>query len=125
MSTLEQQVEALESLYERALAKGKKRFVGDSGRADGKKLNQEQLAAHGLAYLATETQAARQLLEWAGANVDPGGARPPARSAGRGRPLGPAGRLFGHPRSLRLREEHADAHHRIYGPADIGGHFSR
>ncbi|MBO6939731.1 MAG: acyl-CoA/acyl-ACP dehydrogenase [Deltaproteobacteria bacterium] len=67
MSSLEQQVGALEALYERALAKGKKRFVTESGRADGKKLNQEQLAAHGLAYLATETNAARQLLEWAGA----------------------------------------------------------
>ena len=66
MSSLEHQVGALEALYERALAKGKKRFVGESGRVDGKKLNQEQLPAHGLAYLAVETNAARQLLEWAG-----------------------------------------------------------
>jgi len=65
MSTLKQSVEALEALYERALTKGRKRFVGDDGRVNGKKLNQEQLAAHGLAYLATETMAARQLLEWA------------------------------------------------------------
>jgi len=65
MSSLKQQVEALEALYERALEKGKRRFVGEDGRVNGKKLNQEQLAAHGLAYLATETQAARQLYEWA------------------------------------------------------------
>ncbi len=67
MSSLEELVGALEALYERALAKGRERFVGENGRVDGKKLNQEQLAAHGLAYLATETHAARQLAEWAGA----------------------------------------------------------
>ena len=67
MSSLEAQVDALEALYQRALERGKARFVGDNGRVDGKKLNREQLAAHGLAYLATETHAARQLLEWANA----------------------------------------------------------
>ena len=51
-------VEAIEKVYEKALAAMKERFVVD-GKPSGKKLNMEQLRAHGLAYLATETMACR------------------------------------------------------------------
>lgn len=57
-------LEALINLEERALSAGKKRFQKDDGRPDGKKLNEAQLAAHGLAYLATEVAACRALTEW-------------------------------------------------------------
>lgn len=57
-------VEAIESLYSRALRAAKQRFVVD-GKPSGRLLNQQQLAAHGLAYLATETMACRQIVEWA------------------------------------------------------------
>jgi len=56
-------VEAIEALYGKALAAMKARFV-ENGKPNGKKLNLEQLRAHGLAYLATESAAARALLEW-------------------------------------------------------------
>ena len=57
-------VEAIEKVYEKALAAMKERFVVD-GKPSGKKLNMEQLRAHGLAYLATETMACRELAAWA------------------------------------------------------------
>ncbi|MCA9529203.1 MAG: acyl-CoA dehydrogenase family protein [Myxococcales bacterium] len=57
-------VSAIEALYERALQNMRGRVVAD-GRVKGKRLNQEQLGAHALAYLATELQAARQIAEWA------------------------------------------------------------
>jgi (2S)-methylsuccinyl-CoA dehydrogenase len=38
--------------------------VSEGGKISSKKLEQNQLAAHALAYLATELEAARQLVEW-------------------------------------------------------------
>lgn len=57
-------VQALEALYEKALSAAKAHFA-PGGKPDGKKLNAEQLRAHGLAYLATETMACRELASWA------------------------------------------------------------
>ncbi len=57
-------VEAIEGLYSRALRAMKDRFVVD-GKVVGRRLNEEQLRAHGLAYLATEATACRQLFLWA------------------------------------------------------------
>jgi len=57
-------VQALEALYDKALANAKAHFA-PGGKPDGKKLNAEQLRAHGLAYLATETMACRELAAWA------------------------------------------------------------
>lgn len=57
-------LDAILDLEARALSYGRERFVED-GRPNSKKLNQEQLAAHGLAYLATEAMACRELFGWA------------------------------------------------------------
>ena len=51
-------IEALLDLEARAMRAAKARFVTD-GRPSGRLLNEQQLAAHGLAYLATETMAER------------------------------------------------------------------
>src|SRR5690606_29522998 len=56
-------VQALEALYAKALFAAKAHFA-PGGKPDGKKLNAEQLRAHGLAYLATETMACRELAAW-------------------------------------------------------------
>ncbi len=64
MHAMNDTVEALDALYERALAKMRARFVVD-GRPDTEKLDRQQLRAHGLAYLRTETMACRQLAAWA------------------------------------------------------------
>ena len=40
--------------------------VVDGGRISSKRLDQQQLAAHALAFLATEVEAARQLVGWVG-----------------------------------------------------------
>jgi len=55
---------ALSQLYAKAREEVRARVVED-GKLAAKKLDAEQLAAHGLAYLATEIEAARQLLGWA------------------------------------------------------------
>lgn len=57
-------LDAILDLEARALRHGRERFV-EGGRPNSKKLNQEQLAAHGLAYLATEAMACRELVGWA------------------------------------------------------------
>lgn len=59
-------VSALEELFRRAQRSVLAR-VRDGQRVSSKKLNQHQLAAHGLAYLATELEAARQLTHWVSA----------------------------------------------------------
>jgi (2S)-methylsuccinyl-CoA dehydrogenase len=61
---MESVVSAIEGLYERARDKVRGR-VTDGGRVSGKKLNEAQLAAHGVAYLKTELEACRQLVAWA------------------------------------------------------------
>jgi (2S)-methylsuccinyl-CoA dehydrogenase len=57
-------VEAIEKLYEKALGRLREQLV-ENGKPNGKRLNERQLAAHGLAYLATELEACRQLRGWA------------------------------------------------------------
>ncbi len=57
-------VKYLERLYEAARARVKDR-VSQGGKIVAGKLDAEQLAAHALAYLATEIEAARQLEAWA------------------------------------------------------------
>lgn len=64
MDTLNEAVDALDALSERALTKMRARFVVD-GKAGAKELERQQLRAHGLAYLHTETMACRQLAAWA------------------------------------------------------------
>jgi (2S)-methylsuccinyl-CoA dehydrogenase len=56
-------VAAIEELYSRALPRVTA-HVSEGGKISSKKLEQNQLAAHALAYLATELEAARQLVEW-------------------------------------------------------------
>lgn len=60
----EQTISAIESLYQRAHDALKERLSKD-GRVSGALLNRHQLGAHGLAYLATELEACRQLARWA------------------------------------------------------------
>ncbi len=57
-------VDALSRLYERALARMRERVAPD-GRPTAEKLEQAQLPAHALAYLATELEACRCLDRWA------------------------------------------------------------
>jgi (2S)-methylsuccinyl-CoA dehydrogenase len=57
-------LEAIGGLYERALSSVRSRVSLD-GKPDGKLLEEHQLAAHGLAYLATEVAACRELAGWA------------------------------------------------------------
>ncbi len=66
---MQQVLEAIEQLYEHALQKMTPRFAPE-GKPIGRKLNEEQLAVHGLAYLATETAAAREIVRWAERNGD-------------------------------------------------------
>ena len=61
---LEAVTAAIDALYGKALAKAKARFAPE-GRPSGRLLNENQLAAHGLAYLATEAFAAREMTAWA------------------------------------------------------------
>ena len=56
-------LKSLEELYRRAELKVLER-VRDGDRVSSKKLDTHQLAAHGLAYLATELEAVRQLCHW-------------------------------------------------------------
>lgn len=61
---MERVVDAIGGLYERALDRIRSKVL-DGDRPSGRKLNQHQLPAHGLAYLATELEACRQLAAWA------------------------------------------------------------
>jgi (2S)-methylsuccinyl-CoA dehydrogenase len=61
---MERVLEALGAVYQKALANLKTKVVVN-GRLNGDRLNDEQLAAHALAYLATELEACRQLSAWA------------------------------------------------------------
>jgi (2S)-methylsuccinyl-CoA dehydrogenase len=63
-------VAAIEELYRRALPRVTE-HVCEGGKISGKKLESNQLAAHALAYLATELEAARQLSDWTD-RVSPG-----------------------------------------------------
>jgi (2S)-methylsuccinyl-CoA dehydrogenase len=56
-------VDAIGRLYEIAHKRLKDR-VSDGGKINAKKLDQLQVQAHGLAYLATELEACKQLLDW-------------------------------------------------------------
>ncbi|MET0342252.1 MAG: acyl-CoA dehydrogenase family protein [Polyangiales bacterium] len=56
-------VEAIDRLYAIAHQRLKGR-VTEAGKISAKKLDQAQVAAHGLAYLKTELEACRQLLAW-------------------------------------------------------------
>ncbi len=61
---LDPAISALEALYAQAL-KNVHQQVSKDGRVSSGLLNKHQLAAHGLAYLATELEAARQIVAWA------------------------------------------------------------
>ncbi len=61
--TLAPALAAIEELYRRAHDRVQA-HVSVSGRVKSKLLDQHQLAAHALAYLATELEAARQLVAW-------------------------------------------------------------
>lgn len=69
MSIQDSAIAALEELYSRALARMRER-VSENGKVSSTKLDSEQVAAHGVAYLATEIMAAKQLVAW-GANKGP------------------------------------------------------
>lgn len=61
---MQQVIEAIERLY--ALAHDNvKASVTDGDRISAKKMNENQLAAHAVAYLATELEACRQMAAWA------------------------------------------------------------
>ncbi len=55
---------AIQALYDRA-HHNIKAEVSNEGRISGSKLNEKQLGAHALAYMATELEACRQLALWA------------------------------------------------------------
>jgi len=61
---MQQVIEAMEGLYRRA-HDNVKAVVTEGGRISAAKLNANQLAAHAVAYLATELEACRQLASWA------------------------------------------------------------
>lgn len=61
---MQQVIEAIEGLYQRA-HDNVRGLVSEGGRISAKKLNDKQLAAHAVAYLATELEACRQLASWA------------------------------------------------------------
>jgi (2S)-methylsuccinyl-CoA dehydrogenase len=56
-------VDAIAHLYETAHKRLKER-VSEAGKINGKKLEQVQVQAHALAYLATELEAVKQLVAW-------------------------------------------------------------
>ena len=60
---MERTVAAIGELYERALSRLKAE-VKTGDKLDRKKLEKRQVAAHALAYMATELEAARQMLAW-------------------------------------------------------------
>ena len=57
-------IEAIEGLYQRA-HDNVKAMVSEGDRISAKKLNANQLAAHAVAYMATELEACRQMAAWA------------------------------------------------------------
>jgi (2S)-methylsuccinyl-CoA dehydrogenase len=57
-------VDAIAELYQRAHERLRAE-VTEQGKLSRQKLEQRQVAAHGLAYLATELEAARQMAAWA------------------------------------------------------------
>ncbi len=61
---MQEVISAIEALYQRAHGNVKAR-VFDGERISAKKMNENQLAAHGVAYLATELEACRQIASWA------------------------------------------------------------
>ncbi len=61
---MQEVINAIEGVYKRA-HDNVKALVSDGERISAKKLNQNQLAAHAVAYLATELEACRQLADWA------------------------------------------------------------
>ncbi|RLB49369.1 MAG: acyl-CoA dehydrogenase [Deltaproteobacteria bacterium] len=61
---MQQVIEAIEGIYQRA-HDNVKAIVIEGERISGKKLNENQLAAHAVAYLATELEACRQMASWA------------------------------------------------------------
>jgi (2S)-methylsuccinyl-CoA dehydrogenase len=61
---MQEVVKAIEGLYQRA-HDNVRALVSTGDRIDSDKLNDRQLAAHALAYLATELEACRQLASWA------------------------------------------------------------
>jgi (2S)-methylsuccinyl-CoA dehydrogenase len=61
---MERTVDAIGELYQRALDKLRAQVTED-GKLDRKRLEQHQVVAHALAYLATELEAARQMRAWA------------------------------------------------------------
>ncbi|MBT8470520.1 MAG: hypothetical protein KJN97_17370, partial [Deltaproteobacteria bacterium] len=61
---MQEVIEAIEAVYQRAHDNVKAR-VSEGDRISAKKLNAHQLAAHAVAYLATELEACRQLAAWA------------------------------------------------------------
>ena len=63
---LDRAIEAIDGLYQRAVTSLAPTLTED-GRLSGRRLNERQLAAHGLSYLATELAACRALSEWASA----------------------------------------------------------
>lgn len=63
-SALAPAVSALAELYERA-HRHVRNLVLDGERVSSKKLEKNQLAAHALAYLKTELEAAREIVDWA------------------------------------------------------------
>jgi (2S)-methylsuccinyl-CoA dehydrogenase len=58
-------VDAIDRLYQIARTRIQER-VTESGKISAKKLNEVQVQAHALAYVATELEACRQLLAWSG-----------------------------------------------------------
>jgi (2S)-methylsuccinyl-CoA dehydrogenase len=57
-------IDAIGALYQRAHDNIKER-VFEGGKLSAKRLNQHQLVAHAVAYMATELEACRQLADWA------------------------------------------------------------
>ncbi|HEX4448113.1 MAG TPA: acyl-CoA dehydrogenase family protein [Polyangiaceae bacterium] len=73
LDTARAAVEAIDRLYTLGRERIRARVV-KNGALDGAALDREQLAAHALAYVATELAACRQLLAWADAFPGPAGA---------------------------------------------------
>jgi (2S)-methylsuccinyl-CoA dehydrogenase len=61
---MQEVIEAIERLYQRA-HDNVKAIVTEGDRVSAKKMNEKQLAAHAVAYMATELEACRQMASWA------------------------------------------------------------
>src|SRR4051812_38900564 len=64
MSDAPSAISAIERLYTMARDRVRARVV-EGGKLAADKLDREQLAAHAVAYLATELEASRQIVAWA------------------------------------------------------------